>query len=424
MTEAIDSHNIRRIAWLDIAGGGQVRVEGRYAYIGHMKPPHGTTIIDIADPRNPRILATIPLEGDASHTHKVRVTGDIMVTNVEQNDRHALRRARRLPEIEAIFAAEHGRPATEEELAAALKVSPALMPKLRASLGAPAYDQGGFRVWDISDRTNPRLLVHQKTGGVGVHRFDLDDRYAYISTEMEGFVGNILVIYDMADAARPREVSRWWMPGQHVAGGETPTWPGQQHRLHHTLRHGDILHAAVWYAGVRTIDVSDITRPRTIGEYRYHPPFPEPTHTFMRIPGLIGGRAIAAAVDEEHEHTPGQLHGGIWLFDVTDPARIAPISMWHLTERASPFVTSGERFGAHQFQERMRDTCLYTAWFGGGLRVIDIADPAKPTEVAWWLPAPPPGQKSPQHNDVDLDGEGLIYVIDRNRGLEILERTA
>ncbi|MCU0987856.1 MAG: hypothetical protein MUC89_23530 [Acetobacteraceae bacterium] len=91
----VDSRNIRQVAWLDIPGGGQVRIEGRYAYVGHMKPPHGTTIIDIADPRNPRVLATIGLEGDASHTHKVRVAGDIMVTNVEQNDRHALRRARR-----------------------------------------------------------------------------------------------------------------------------------------------------------------------------------------------------------------------------------------------------------------------------------------------------------------------------------------
>ncbi len=35
---AVDSRNIRQVAWLDIPGGGQVRVEGRYAYVGHMKP--------------------------------------------------------------------------------------------------------------------------------------------------------------------------------------------------------------------------------------------------------------------------------------------------------------------------------------------------------------------------------------------------
>lgn len=256
-----------------------------------------------------------------------------------------------------------------------------------------------------------------------MHRFDLDDRYAYISTEMEGYVGNILVIYDMRDPARPEEVGRWWMPGQHIAGGETPSWPGQQHRLHHALRHGDRLYAAVWYAGCRIIDISDIARPCTIGEYRYHPPFPEPTHTFLRVPFPVKGRTLAVAVDEEHDHVPGQLHGGLWVFDVADETDIRPVSMFHLSELASPYVQAGGRFGAHQFQERLADTRLFTAWFGGGLRVVDIAEPERPTEVAHWLAEPPPGQASPQANDVDLDDRGLVYVIDRNRGLEILEVT-
>jgi hypothetical protein len=420
----VSAKGMRRVAWLDVPGGGHVVVEGNHAYLGHMKPPYGTSIVDVSDPRNPRVVATVEPPSRESHTHKVRVAGDIMVTNVEQDERHALRRARRIPEIEAAHLAQHGRPITDAELAAAIKVKPDFLPRARASLTAAPYVEGGFRVWDISDRTRPRLITHQRTGGIGVHRFDLDDRYAYISTEMEGYVGNILVIYDMADPAKPREVSRWHMPGQHVAAGEVPTWQGQQHRLHHTLRHGDMLYAAVWYAGCRTIDVSDITNPRTVGEYRYHPPFPEPTHTFMRVPFQVAGRTVAVGVDEEHEHMPGQLHGGLWVFDVEDPANIKPLSMWHLTETGNPYVKAGGRFGAHQFQERMHDTCLYTAWFGGGLRVVDIADPTAPREVAHWLAEPPPGQDSPQSNDVDTTADGLVYVIDRNRGLEILERTA
>ena len=43
---------------------------------------------------------------------------------------------------------------------------------------------------------------------------------------MPGYVGNILVIYDIRNPATPEEVSRWWLPGQHIAGGEKPTWPG------------------------------------------------------------------------------------------------------------------------------------------------------------------------------------------------------
>ncbi len=106
---------------------------------------------------------------------------------------------------------------------------------------ARGYHGGGFRVWDISDKTAPRLLSYVKTHGFGVHRFDMDENYAYISTEMEGYVGNILVIYDLSDPANPREVSRWHMPGQHLAGGETPTWTGYGTRLHHAMRCGDEL---------------------------------------------------------------------------------------------------------------------------------------------------------------------------------------
>ena len=49
---------------------------------------------------------------------------------------------------------------------------------------------------------------------------DADAEYAYISTEAEGYVGNILIIYDVGDPANPVEVSRWHMPGQHLAAVE------------------------------------------------------------------------------------------------------------------------------------------------------------------------------------------------------------
>jgi hypothetical protein len=249
----------------------------------------------------------------------------------------------------------------------------------------------------------------------------MDTRYAYISTEMDGFIGNILVIYDLADPASPQEVSRWWMPGQHLAGGEVPTWPGYRNRLHHALRQGDELWAAVWHAGMRVIDVSDITAPRTVGAYDYHPPFPEPTHTFLKVPFPVAGRDLAVVADEEHDHTPGQLHAGLWTFDVADRANIQPVGMFHLSERDSPFAGKGARFGLHQFQERLSDTRLYCAWFGGGLRVIDIADPALPVEVGHYIPEPCGGQSAPQTNDVDVDARGLVCIIDRNAGFDILE---
>lgn len=52
--------NVRQVARLDIAGGGQVYVEGNTCYVGHMKPAHGTTIIDVSDPKKPKILGEKP----------------------------------------------------------------------------------------------------------------------------------------------------------------------------------------------------------------------------------------------------------------------------------------------------------------------------------------------------------------------------
>src|SRR3546814_1719501 len=87
----------------------------------------------------------------------------------------------------------------------------------------------------------------------------MDADYAYISTEMEGYLGNILVTYDLKDPAHPQEVSRWHMPGQHIAAGETPTWKGYKNHLHHALRVGDEMWASVWHAGFRVLRSAEHT---------------------------------------------------------------------------------------------------------------------------------------------------------------------
>ena len=412
--------NIMRLGHVDIAGGGQVVVDGGYAFVGHMKPPHGTTILDISDPRNPEVVSTLELPDPYSHTHKVRVAGDLMFTNVEQYDRHFLRKGDAIPGVRAELAVKLDRLATDAEIAAELGVQPGQIGELDQARER-GYGDGGFRIYDISDKSRPVLLSHTRTFGFGVHRFDVDENYAYISTEMEGYIGNILVIYDITEPKAPKEVSRWWMPGQHLAGGEKPTWKGYKNRLHHAMRVGDELWASVWHAGFRILDASDITSPKEIAAHDYHPPFPEPTHTVLPLPELIHGRRYAVAVDEEHAHTPGRLHGFMWVFDVTELSNIHAVSAFDVSELDSPWSRATGRFGAHQFREKMDGTLVYLTWFSGGLRVVDVADPYHPTEVAHFIPEPVGDEPSPQSNDVDVDENGLIYLLDRNRGLDILE---
>src|SRR6478736_479562 len=179
---------IREVAWVDVPGGGQVVLDGDYAYVGHMQPPHGTTVIDVKDPANPKVVAAIDIP-PGLHSHKVRVANDVMVVNRE-----------------------------------------------RTRGDKPAGDFVGLRIFDVSRPGSPRDICHWECAGSGVHRFTFDGRYAYISTEQEGYVGTIVMILDLKDPTRPEEVGRWWMEGQWTAGGETPSWKAKNHRCHHPIR--------------------------------------------------------------------------------------------------------------------------------------------------------------------------------------------
>jgi hypothetical protein len=427
------ARNVKRLSRLDLPGAGQVYVEGKYAYIGHIpnKEQLGTSILDVSDPRNPRIVSQIFLDDPTSHSHKARVVGDLMIVNSERNMTAIGRKADELPGLRAQLEAVLGRKPTHAELAQKLGVKESDIPAVEEAERNP-YNQGGFKLYDVSDRTKPKLIHFEKTHGIGVHRFDMDANYAYISTEWPGYIGNILVIYDIRNPAKPEKVSHWWIPGQHIGGGEKPSWPGRQHRLHHTLRMGDRLFAGCWHGGVRIVDVSDIRNPKTIGAYNYHPPFPEPSHTFMGVPGAIDGRTVAIAIDEEdHAHSAeemarrrGRPHGSLWTFDITDPANIKPMAIFEVSELDSPWSRAAPgRFGAHQFQEHWKggDRLVFCAWFAGGLRIVDISDPMAPQEIGHFIPEPAAGKVAPQTNDVDVDDRGLVYIVDRYMGFDILQ---
>jgi hypothetical protein len=375
------SDNVRHLCRTELPGGGQIVIQGNYAFVGHQHRPDGTTILDISDPRNPKIVSQLMTSSHPwTHSHKVRVAGDIMVVNSE--------------------------------------IEPGAGDLLQ-------YPDGGFRIYDIKDKANPKLLTFVKTHARGVHRFDLDETYVYISTEMEGFVGNILVIYDIRNPEKPTEVSRWWLPGQNVAAGEAPHPRGRDHALHHAMRCGDQMYAGFWFSGIAIVDVSDITRPRTLGRHEYDPPHAEPTHTFLKVPFPIGGRQIAVSTEEERpKRGPdvGQPHAPLRTWDVTDPTRPKILCTYQLDEMAQPYHGDAVRFGTHQLREIVDPDCmLYVTWFAAGLRMIDIRDPVNPVENGYFIPQPTEGKTTPWTNDVAKDHRGLIYVTDKSRGLDVIE---
>jgi len=427
------ARNTKLVGHLDIPGGGQIVVQDGFAYIAHLGPPHGTSIVDVSDPSRPRLASTIPLDDPYTHTHKVRVVGDVMYTNYEQNNRYFYRRGEKIPAYRAEFSAQYGHQPTDDELLEFMSrdffsegkrhiLTRDDLPELLAAQER-GYKDGGFRVYDVSDRTKPKLITHHRTHGWGVHRFDVDENYLFASTEWDGYQSNIIVIYDVSDPARPQYVSHWGLPGQHLAAGEVPHWQADDWRVHHGLRSGNQLWVSALWGGMFVVDISDIRNPRQLAHYNYHPPFTEPTHTALPVPFEVAGRRIAIVGDETQIHRRGQPYGMLWVMDVGDLNDIKPLSVFTVSELDSPQMAQGRWFGCHQFQEHFSKPLAFAAWFAGGMRIVDFSDPTRPVEAGCFVPPPSGGQPLVGTNDVDVDDRGLIYLLDRYNGLDIVEFT-
>src|SRR5262245_20521474 len=211
------SKNITVVSHIDCPGGGQVWIDGTKLFVAHMSAPAGTSIYDVADPKKPRLLSHVEIP-PGWHSHKVRARDGVMIVNHEkQGD------------------------------------------------GGDQNFGGGLGIYDVADPAKPRLITKWRTAGKGVHRYDFDGRYAYISPTVDGYVDNIVMILDLKDPARPQEVSRWWVPGQHAAGGETyQAVGGVKPRCHHPLRLGDRLYVSYWHHGFFILDIADMAKPRLV----------------------------------------------------------------------------------------------------------------------------------------------------------------
>ena len=366
--------NARRLAHIDCPGGGQVWVDGNILYAGHMRAPGGTSIYDVSDPGKPVLLRHLEIP-EGWHSHKVRACDGLMIVNHE-----------------------------------------------RLGQGDPAFG-GGIAIYDVADPAAPKLITKWATAGKGVHRYDFDGRYAYISPTVEGYAGNIVMILDLADPARPREVGRWWIPGQWQAGGEPYPWDDYvPPRCHHPLRAGDRLYVSYWHHGFFILDIADMAAPKLIAQRNTSSCFPHPTHTCLRLPMMLKGRAVMIVADEDVAKLYPAAPAFAWIYDITDERNPTPIAVFQVEGldtdgRPQPAMT-----GCHQPSEKLSGTSVVPfAWFARGLRLVDIADPFRPREVGWFEPEPPAGFERASSNDVTLDDRGLIYLIDRQRGIDVIE---
>jgi len=303
-----------------------------------------------------------------------------------------------------------------------------------------AFDEGVL-VWDLAeDPVRPRLLGQFRTGGTGTHRdFYAGGRYVHLAAGMPGFSGNIYVIIDIADPSRPTEVGRWWVPGQHVAGGETPEPAVSLHGPPFVV--GDLVYIPYGAAGMVVLDISDVTRPHLVGQLDFSPPF-NPfigAHSVLPLPerglALVTSEAIASRCREPLNHTS--------VVDISDPSEPVLLATFPIPEPPpgapfDDFCERGGRFGPHNFHQQYPSPftdhtqhLVYLTYFNAGLRIYNIEDPRDPEEVGYFLPPDPTERFGPQppdalvlqSEDVLVDARGNVYLANKNQGLWILRYT-
>ena len=165
-----------------------------------------------------------------------------------------------------------------------------------------------------------------------MHRYDFDGRYAYISPTVEGYVGNIVMILDLADPAKPEEVGRWWIPGQWQAGGEPYPWDDWvSPRCHHPLRYGDRLYVSYWHHGFFILDIADMSRPKAIAARQHQPGLsrirPIPACACRRS---CSGRDIMVVADEDVAKLWPAPPSFTWVYDITDETTPLPIATFQV----------------------------------------------------------------------------------------------
>jgi hypothetical protein len=376
---AAQAWNLRLIGHSDLNGYGdgmQLMLKDEYLFVGHLGKM-GTTVLDVSDPTAPQVVQQLKNPPN-THTHKVQIAADILIVNFEKFPKHGDMAAR-----------------------------------------------AGIQLLDISDPINPREIGFFSTGGRGVHRvFYTGGQYAYMSAEPEGFSDQIMFIVDVSDPTRPREVSRWWIPGMWTAGGEEPTWPsGLRYAAHHPNVWQDRAYWGFWDAGLIIMDISDPTYPKQVSQLQWAPDEGGNTHTALPLPD----RNLLIVADESTKPECQESPRRVRVVDISNETRPRIISMF--PEPQGDFCRHGLRFGPHNLHENRpgsftSDQIIYVTYFNAGLRVVDISDPGAPQEIAYYVPQTPAGQQAIQTNDVFVAANGLIYISDRvNGGVDILELT-
>ena len=382
-----EGKKVKFVAHCDMEGrrdAVQLLAYGKYLYVGHLWSG-GVDVIDISDPKNPKVVTYIPAPNNNTWNTNIQVADDLLLVADEL----------------VLFGGDFNKPWSS-----------------------------ALKIYDVSNPLKPCELSRYPMSGRGPHRmWYVGGKYAFVPAIPEGFERCIFTIFDVSNPEKPEEVSRWWLQGQR--GGEAPLWEeGALCWFHGCVVAEDYAYCGWWDAGMIILDVSDVSKPKFVSRLDYSPPFGGATHTCLPLPS----RQLVIVADEAIKDNCEEGQKMIWVVDVREKTNAVPVAL--LPVPKGDFCEPGARFGPHNLHENrpgsfQSDTLIFNAYFRAGLRIFDITDPYRPEEVGYYLPPDPevmmdprPGKaKAPSSQDVYVDKNGIIYLTDYNCGLYILEFT-
>jgi hypothetical protein len=300
---------------------------------------------------------------------------------------------------------------------------------LLRSLGSSAHE-----VWDVRDPVRPAKVGTVAAGLSDTHKswWECDTGIAYLVSGVSGWrTSRMTQIFDLSNPAKPRFIRDFGLAGQQPgARGPVPTGlhgpistgpKGNRVYFGYGTNAGGILQVVdreKLLNGAREPTEANLLAPQ-VGRLDLDPAYG--AHTTFPLTGMPDGRDYVLIVNEALTTGCREALQKVWIADVSG-AKPVIVSSWIVPD-AARFCARG-RFGAHSSNESFAPVyyrrLVFIAFFNAGVRVLDIRDPRRPVEVAYFIPG-----GDPLTNNVEVDERGLIYIVDRGSlGMHILELTS
>ena len=263
-------------------------VEKGHGFIGHMFS-NGFPVIDVRDPLNPKTIAFVTAPKNTRSRH-LQVHGDILLAVNGPN----VWAMQQYQSQQAYYAKSLADSMTTEQPFAA-----------------------GLRVFDISNR-RPRARSPFSTCPASAPIVSGGSAAAMPMSRCISRASSItcLPIIDVSDPAKPTLAGRWWLPGMHRAGGETPPASfGKRTALHHLIAAGNLGFAAWRDGGLTVHDLSDPVHPKLIAHRNTAPPFAGGAHPPLPLPD----RNLVVLADEATSVNCANGLAYTWIYDVRAP---------------------------------------------------------------------------------------------------------